>query len=72
MEKKSLNLKLTKNVNFETQFFLGRISNLFSNTESREISLNGNVYHFSVDYNSIDKSDILNINKYIIAKNDIK
>ena len=61
-----------KNVNFETQFCLGRISNSFSNTESREIPLNGNVYHFSVDYNSIDKSDILNINKYIIAKNDIK
>ena len=40
--------------------------------ESREISLNGNMYHFSVDYNSIDKSDILNINKYVIAKNDIK
>ena len=72
MEKKFLNLKLTKNVNFETQFCLGRISNSFSNTESREISLNGNVYHFPVDYNSIDKSDILNINKYVIAKNDIK
>ena len=56
----------------KTQFCLGRISNSFSNTESREIPLNGNVYHFSVDYNSIDKSDILNINKYIIAKNDIK
>ena len=25
------------------------------------MSLNGNVYDFSVDYNSIDKSDILNI-----------
>ena len=72
MEKKFLNLKLTKNVNFETQFCLGRISSSFSNTESREISLNGNVYHFPVDYNSIDKSDILNINKYVIAKNDIK
>ena len=72
MEKKSLNLKLTKNVIFETQFCLRRISTSFSNTESREISLNGNVYHFSVHYNSIDKSDILNINKYVIAKNDIK
>ena len=72
MEKKSLNLKLTKNVIFETQFCLRRISTSFSNTESREIYLNGNVYHFSVHYNSIDKSDILNINKYVIAKNDIK
>ena len=38
---------------------------------SREVSLNGNVYDFSVDYNSIDKSDILNIHKYLMIKNDI-
>ena len=52
-----------KNVNFPTQFCLGNISNGFIATESREVSLNGNVYNFSVDYNSIDKSDILNIHK---------
>ena len=60
------------NVNFPTRFCLGSISNGFSTTESREISFNGNVYDFSVDYNSIDKSDILNIHKYLITKNDIK
>ena len=47
-----------KNVNFPTQLCLGSIGNGFSNTESREVSLNGNVYYFSVNYNSIDKSDI--------------
>ena len=52
-----------KNVNFPTQFCLRNISNGFSSTESREASLNGNVYDFSVDYNSIDKSDVLNIHK---------
>ena len=52
-----------KNVNFPTGFSLGNISDRFSPTESREVSLNGNVYDFSVDYNSIDKSDILNIQK---------
>ena len=35
-----------KSVNFPTQFGLGSISNGFSTTESREISLNGNVYDF--------------------------
>ena len=50
-----------KKVNFLTQFCLGSISNGFSATESREVSLNGNVYDFSVDYNSVDKSDIINI-----------
>ena len=38
----------------------------------REVSLNGNVNDFSVDYNSIDKSNILNINKFLMAKNSIK
>ena len=37
-----------KNVNFPTQFFLESISNGFSFTESEEVSLNGNVYDFSV------------------------
>ena len=62
----------TKNVNFSTQFCFGSAANGFSNTQSREISLNGNVYDFSVDYNSIDKSDVVNINKYLMTKNNIK
>ena len=37
-----------KNVNFPTQFCLGSICNGFSATESREVSLNGNLYDFSV------------------------
>ena len=61
-----------KNVNFPTRFCLGSISNGFSATESREVSLNGNVYDFSVDYNSIDKSDILNIHKYLMTKNNVQ
>ena len=44
---------------FPTQFSLRNISNECSNTESREVFLNKNVYDFSVDCNSIDKSDIL-------------
>ena len=47
------------NANFSTQFCLGCISNGFGATESREVSLKGNVYDFSVDYNAIDKSDRL-------------
>ena len=59
-----------KNVNFPTQFRLGSISNGFSATESREVSLNGNVYDFLVGYNYIDKSDIINIHKYLMTKNN--
>ena len=36
---------------------------------SREVSLNRNVYDFSVDHNSIDKSDF---HKYLLTKNNIK
>ena len=61
-----------KNVNFPPQLCLGSTSNGFSTTESTEVSLNENVYHFSVDYNSIDKSDTINIHKYLMTKNNIK
>ena len=44
----------------------------FGAIESREVSLAGNMYNFSVSYNAIDKSDILNIHKYFMVKNKIK
>ena len=43
-------------------------SDRFSNTESREVSLNGNVYDVLVDYSSIDTSVILKIHKYLMTK----
>ena len=58
-----------KNVNFPTKFCLRSISNGFSATKSGEVSLNGNVYDVSVDYNSIDKSAI---RKYLMTKDNIK
>ena len=63
---------INKNVDFPTQFCLGSTSKGFSASESREVSLNGNVYNFSVGYNSIDKSDILVFHKYLMNKNNIK
>ena len=61
-----------KNLNFPTQFCLGSTFNGSSATESREVSLNRNVYDFSVSYNSIDKSKILKIHKYLMAMNNIR
>ena len=72
MEKKSLNLKPAIKMLTSNSFSLGSISNGFSATESRKVSLNQNVYNFSLDYNSIDKSDILNIHKYLMTKINIK
>ena len=60
-----------KNVHLPIQFCLRSISNGFSVIESRKVFLNGNVYYFSVGYNSINKSDILSIHKYLITKNNI-
>ena len=42
--------------------------NFAQEIERREVFLNGNVYDFSVDYNTTDQSDILNIRKYLMAK----
>ena len=61
-----------KNVNFSTQFCLGSISNGLSAAESREASLNRKVCDFSVDYNSIDKYDMLNIHKHLMNKINTK
>ena len=73
MEKKIFKSKADdKHINFRTQFCFGNISNGFRNTESREVPLSENVYDFSVDYNSIDESNILNIHKYLMTKNNIK
>ena len=54
-EKKFLNLQLTIKLLTFQLCFVWEVSDGFS---TREISLNGNVRDFSVDYNSIDKSDI--------------
>ena len=57
-----------KNIDFSTQFCLGSISNKFGAIDSREISLKRKMYDFAVDYNAIDKSNILNIRKYLMSK----
>ena len=73
MGEKFSSLKLTiKMLTFQVIFCLGRISDGVSNIEAREVSLNENVHDFSVDYNYIDKSDIIRIRKYFMTKNNIK
>ena len=61
-----------KNVNFPTQVCLGSISNGFGATESIEVALKGSVYDFPVSYYAVNKSNILNIHKYLMDKNNIK
>ena len=70
MEKKSLTLKPTIKMLIFKLKFVQLISNRFSATESREVSLNRVVLDFSVDCDSIDKSDMLNTHKYLMAKNN--
>ena len=38
----------------------------------RRVLFKGNVYDFSVDYGSIEKSDILDTHKYLMTNNNIK
>ena len=61
-----------ENANFPTRFYLASTSDGFHYTDSRKVSLGENVYNFSGDYNTIDKSDILNFHKYVMVKYDIK
>ena len=38
----------------------------------KKTGLNGYVYEFSVGYNIIDTSNIINIHKYLMKKHDMK
>ena len=42
------------------KFCLRSISSIFDYIEAEEVSLKGNMCDFSVDYDAINKSDILN------------
>ena len=51
---------------------LGNISKDFTANNMKKTGLNGYVYKFSVDYNIIDTSNIINILKYLMKKHDVK
>ena len=68
MEKKSLNLRpTTKMLTFQESISTG-----FSASEFKKVFLNGNVYDFSVDYDSIVNSGILNTRKYLMTKKIVR
>ena len=50
---------------------LGNISKDWSVDNMKKTGLKGCVYYFSVDYNTIEVSYILDIHKYLMGKNDI-
>ena len=51
--------------------FLDKISKDFTVNNITKTGLNGYVYDFPVDYNTIDVSDIVEVHKYILKKRDI-
>ena len=48
-------------LDFPTQCCWGSISNKFDSNDIKDVTFKGNIYDFLVDYNAIDKSDILSI-----------
>ena len=54
-----------------TLLCLGNISKDWSVDNMKDTRLNGCVYDFSVDYDSIAVDDIKDIHKYLMKKNDI-
>lgn len=59
-----------KNVNSPNWLFLESISDKFDNVKVAEVSIEGTVYEFSVDYDVIDKSGISSIHNYLMVKNN--
>ena len=73
MEKEIFKFKAdNKSVKVPIQFCLGNISNGFGGPESRDVSLKGNAYDSSIDFNAIDKSEIHNIHNYLMIKNNVQ
>ena len=60
------------NTNFPNRFCLRSISDEFHANESRQVSLEEIVCDFSVDSNAIDKSNILDVHKYLMVENNVK
>ena len=54
-----------------TPLCLGNITKEFSKDNTKKTGLNGYVYDFSVHYDAIAVSDILDIHKYLMKKNKI-
>ena len=54
-----------------TPLCLGNISKDWSVDNMKDTGLNGYVYDFSVDYDSISVDDIKNIHKYLMKRTDI-
>ena len=50
---------------------LGNISKDSTNDDKKKTGFNGYIYDFSTDYNVINKSDILDIHKYLMKKNNM-
>ena len=50
---------------------LGNVSKDFTAINMEKTGLNGYVYEFSVDYNIIDSTNIIDIRKYLMEKHDI-
>ena len=51
---------------------LGNISKEFTNDNMKKRGLNGYLHDFLVGFKITDKSEILKIHKYFMAKHDIK
>ena len=50
---------------------LGNVSKDFSASNLKKTGFNGHIDDFSVDYDSIDVDDILDIHEYLMKNNDI-
>ena len=56
---------------FPNSLCLGNVSKDFSESNMKKTGSNGQIYDFSVDYDAITVSDILDIHKYLMKKNEI-
>ena len=72
MVQKLLKFKAKDSEIVATPLCLGNISKYFSADNMKKTGLYGYVYSFNVDYDTIAIDNILDIQKYLMKKHDIK
>ena len=68
---KNPSIKSKELQNKTISIIFGKYFKRLYNGENEITGLNGNMYKFSISYETIDVSDIVSIHKYLMKKHDI-
>ena len=63
---------IIKNVKFPSKFCLGSMAYKFDENKFMKVSFKENEHDFLLDFSDVDKTEILNIQNYLMVNNNMK